>query len=74
MCHIFIFLWDQGVHMLFFERKTELINCFRYEKYFYWVSSFKISFYDGNVNPINILKDHMGKYDKSKYLWNAFMK
>ena len=67
MFHIFNFLWDQCAHVLFMKK----INRLLYKKYFYWVSSFKISFYDDNVSQVSQLtRDRMWKCDKSKYLSN----
>ena len=68
MCDIFNFLWDQGVHIFFWNEK-KLINCLLYEKCFYWVSCFKISVCCDNINQMNQLtRGHMWKCDKSKYL------
>ena len=35
-----------------FQWKSHLTNRFFYKKYFYWVSCFKIGFYDDNVDLI----------------------
>ena len=55
MCDIFNFLWDQGVHMFFCKEKQSCSIFFFIKIYFYWVSCFKISFYDDNVNQTSQL-------------------
>ena len=51
---------------ILFHWKSHLINRFLHKKYFYWVSCFKIGFYDDNVNVIN-KEITYEKYHKRKY-------
>ena len=47
--------------------KCSLIKYFLYKKK-YWVSCFKISFYDNNVNQMSeITRNQMRKFDKLNY-------
>ena len=55
MCDVSDFLWGQGAHMSFWKEKQCWSMVFFIKKYFYWVSSFKISFYDDNVNQMSQL-------------------
>ena len=67
MCDVFDFLWDQGAHMFFWKEKQSWSIAFFRRKYLYWVSCFKISFCDDNINQMNQLtRDHMWNCDKSK--------
>ena len=71
---IFILIsFESKVHTYSFGKKNKVDQSFFFfiKKYFYWISCFKISFYDDNVNRMSQLtRDHMWKCDKSKYLSN----
>ena len=61
MCDIFYFFWGQG-GTCSFGKKNKAEQSFLYKKIFYWLSCFKIGFYDDNVNQTSELtRDLMWK-------------
>ena len=60
MCDIFNFFWEQGAHMFFWKEKQSWSILFPTIKYFQWISCFKISLDDDNVNQMSqITRDYM---------------
>ena len=72
MCDILILIsFESKVHTCSFGKKNKVDQSFFFmKKYFYWISCFKISFYEWVKRMSQLIRDHMWKCDKSKYLSN----